>query len=145
MNDLLASIIDGLQYLIKEHKVDISIAPDLPECMGDATLLGQVFTNLFDNAIKYRHPERGAIIEVNAYIVDDMVEYAIADNGIGIDVPHLEKVFELFHQLGSKKHQEGEGLGLTIVRRILNRLNGSVRIDSTDNLGTTVYVRLPKA
>ena len=59
-----------------------------------------------------------------------MAEYTIADNGIGIDSEQVEKVFDLFYRLGTKHGSEGEGLELTIVRRILDRQHGSVRIDS---------------
>jgi PAS domain S-box-containing protein len=145
MKELFGKIIEGLQYRINEQAVDISVPEDLPDCFGDFAMLAQVFGNLIDNAIKYRHPERGAIIEIGASVKDDTVEYTVADNGIGIETAHLEKVFELFHRLGPKQEQDGQGLGLTIVRRILDRLGGTVRINSVPGLGTTVHVRLPRA
>ncbi|MEN8126619.1 MAG: PAS domain S-box protein [Planctomycetota bacterium] len=145
MNDVFDSIIEGLQYQINENIVDISVRPDLPACIGDFTMLTQVFGNLLDNAIKYYHPERSAVVKIDASIQDDIVEYTVADNGIGIDPVHSEKVFELFHRLNLRQQQVGQGLGLTIVRRILSRLSGSARIESAPNKGTTVYVRLPKA
>jgi signal transduction histidine kinase len=143
MNELLGTVIEGLQYHIKEYNVTINVQPNLPHCMGDAILLSQVFTNLLDNAIKYRHPDRSLVIKITATVIDGMAEYNIADNGIGIEPEHLEKVFELFHQLGDTKDEDGQGVGLTIVRRILDRLNGNVKIDSTPNVGTTVHIRLP--
>jgi PAS domain S-box-containing protein len=145
MNDVFDSIIEGLQYQINENTIDISVPKDLPNCMGDFAMLTQVFGNLIDNAIKYRHPDRAAVIEIGASIQDDTVEYTVADNGIGIDSPHLEKVFELFHRLHPRQEQDGQGLGLTIVRRILDRLGGTARIESVPDRGTTVYVRLPRA
>ena len=145
MKVLLNHIIEGLRYQINENIVDISVPDDLPNCLGDSTMLTQVFGNLIDNAIKYRHPERASVIEIGASIRGDMVDYAVADNGIGIESAHLEKVFELFHQLHPKDEQNGYGLGLTIVRRILDRLDGSAKIDSVPGLGTTVHVRLPRA
>ena len=86
-----------------------------------------------------------AIVEIGASIQDDMVKYTVTDNGIGIESAHLEKVFELFHRLDSRQEKEGQGLGLPIVRRILDRLGGSARIESVSGLGTTVHVRLPRA
>lgn len=144
MKELFDKIIEGQQYRINENVVDISVPDELPNCLGDFTMLTQVFSNLIDNAIKYRHPEREAIIEIGASVQGDTVEYTVADNGIGIESAHLEKVFELFHRLHPKQ-KNGRGLGLTIVRRILDRLGGSVRIDSVPELGTTVYIRLPRA
>ena len=144
MNRLFDGIIDGLQYSLNESEIDISVPKDLPDCLGDYAMLTQVFSNLIDNAIKYSHPDRKAIIEIGASTKEDAVEYTVADNGIGIEAAHLEKVFELFHQLRSKQ-VEGQGLGLTIVRRILDRLGGSAWIDSVPGLGTTVHIRLPRS
>ncbi|MDH4203129.1 MAG: PAS domain S-box protein [Phycisphaerae bacterium] len=144
MNDVFDGIIEGLQYQINESTIDISVPEDLPNCFGDFGMLTQVFSNLIENAIKYRHPDRAAVIEIGASIRDDTVEYTVTDNGIGIDSPHLEKVFELFHRLHPREEQGGEGLGLTIVRRILDRLGGTARIESVPDRGTTVYVRLPR-
>jgi len=145
MKELFDKIIEGLQYQIHEHVIDISVPDELPNCFGDFAMLTQVFSNLIDNAIKYRHPERTAIVKIGTSIQDSTVEYTVADNGIGIESPHLEKVFELFHRLHLKQEQDGQGLGLTIVRRILDRLGGTVRIESVPGLGTTVHVRLPRA
>lgn len=143
MKELLDTAIEGLQYHINEYNVTIHVQPNLPHCMGDAILLGQVMTNLLDNAIKYRHPDRAVVIDVSGSVADNTAEYNISDNGVGIEPEHLEKVFELFHRLGDRKEESGQGVGLTIVRRILDRLNGNVKIDSTPNIGTTVHVRLP--
>ncbi|MHC4291428.1 MAG: PAS domain-containing sensor histidine kinase [Planctomycetota bacterium] len=145
MEEVFDGIIEGLQYQINENIVDISVPNDLPDCIGDFTMLTQIFSNLIDNAIKYCHPERDAIVEIGASIQDDMVKYTVTDNGIGIESAHLEKVFELFHRLDSRQEKEGQGLGLPIVRRILDRLGGSARIESVSGLGTTVHVRLPRA
>lgn len=143
INTLLEGVLKGLQYQIQEHNATITIPETLPLCMGDEALLGQVFTNLLDNAIKYHHPDRRPVIEIKASVIDHSVEYSISDNGIGIEMESLDKVFELFHRLGRKDDKDGEGMGLTIVRRILDRMHGSVRIESQPNQGTTVHIRLP--
>ena len=145
MNEMFAAVAKGFQYQINTLGVDISIQEDLPDCIGDYSLLAQVLINLLDNAIKYRHPDRVPVIEIGGAGRDDIVEYTLTDNGIGIETEHIEKCFDLFHRLGSKQDAAGEGLGLTIVRRILDRMNGSVRIDSSPGLGTTVHVQLPRA
>jgi PAS domain S-box-containing protein len=145
MNEMFKGVVRGFQYQIKTLDINLSIQDDLPVCTGDYSLLAQVFINLLDNAIKYRHPDRAAIIEIGGLVRDDMAEYTITDNGIGIEPEQIEKVFDLFHQLDHEPDSDGEGLGLTIVRRILDRQHGSVRIDSKPGLGTTVFVRLPGA
>ena len=145
MNELFDAVVRGFQYQIKTLKIDVSIQKDLPDATGDYSLLAQVFINLLDNAIKYRHPDRAVVIEIAGAVQDDMAEFTITDNGIGIESAQVEVVFDLFHRLDHKPESDGEGLGLTIVRRILDRQNGTVRIDSTPDLGTTVYVRMPLA
>jgi PAS domain S-box-containing protein len=143
MNELLSAVVRGFQYQVKTLDVKVTIDKNLPECIGDYSLLAQVFINLLDNAIKYRNPDHKAVIKIGAAQQDDMIEYSIADNGIGIEAEQLDKVFDLFHQLHKKTDSEGQGLGLTIVRRIMDRQQGDVRIESTPGKGTTVFVALP--
>ena len=100
-----------------------------------------MFANLVENAIKYRQPDRPCRIRIRGCQKDGHCLYQVEDNGIGIAPEHTEKVFELFHQLSPGRG--GEGLGLTIVRRVLDRLGGNVRIDSEVGKGTTVSVMLP--
>ncbi|MHC4771126.1 MAG: PAS domain S-box protein [Planctomycetota bacterium] len=145
MYHLLDSVVQGFQYKINTLDIDLSIQEDIPDCIGDYSLMSQVFINLLDNAIKYSHPDRKAVIKMTGTVQDEMVEYAITDNGIGIEPDQQDKVFDLFHQLHIKPDAKGQGLGLTIVRRIMDRQQGSVEIDSTAEEGTTIFVRLPRA
>jgi PAS domain S-box-containing protein len=145
MYHLFDSVVQGFQYQINTLDIDLTIEEDVPDCIGDYSLMSQVFINLLDNAIKYRHPDRKGVIKLGGSVQDEMVEYSISDNGIGIELDQQDKVFDLFHQLHSKPDAKGQGLGLTIVRRIMDRQQGSVEIKSTPQEGTTIYVRLPKA
>jgi signal transduction histidine kinase len=145
MYRLFDSVVQGFQYKINTLDIGLTIQEDVPDCIGDYSLMSQVFINLLDNAIKYRHPDRKTIIKMGGSVQDEMVEYTISDNGIGIELDQQDKVFDLFHQLHSKPDAKGQGLGLTIVRRIMDRQQGSVDIDSTPDEGTTIFVRLPRA
>lgn len=114
----------------------------LPPCMGDEVQLQQVFSNLIGNALKYRHPARPLLIEIDATTSSGSVTYRIRDNGIGIPESHHQKVFEIFQRIAPDSIP-GEGLGLTIVRRILSRLNGRIILESSTPDGSTFAVTLP--
>ncbi|THB80194.1 MAG: hypothetical protein D3926_08370 [Desulfobacteraceae bacterium] len=142
MNHLVAKVMESLEFKINESNVKVSVQ-DLPECMSDAIQIDQVFTNLLDNAIKCLDPERPGAIRVSGEIAGNRSVYCIEDNGIGIDGNHINKIFEIFHQLEPDK-DHGEGLGLTIVNRLLSRLDGSIRVESEPGVGSRFYISLPK-
>lgn len=144
MDTLFAGILNNFQYKVREGQAQITVDPDLPSCLADEVLIGQVFTNLIDNAIKYHHPDRIAEVHVSAETRPETVVYCVADNGIGIAADHIKKIFEIFHRLHPMGDQPGEGLGLTIVRRILDRQDGKIWIESKVNVGTRVFVEIPK-
>lgn len=144
MKMLLQTVLGAMRFQIRELNVEVSVG-ELPDCMGDAVQINQVFSNLVDNAIKYRHPDRPPRLQITGAVEGDMAIYAVADNGIGIDPQHHDKIFEIFHQLNPGSTQRGEGLGLTIIRRILARLDGRVWVQSEVSAGSTFFVSLPKA
>lgn len=145
MNRMFKRIVENFRYRMRQIDIAIDIDESLPACRGDAVLINQVFTNLIDNAIKYRRPGRAAHIHVSARTEDKAVVYCVADNGVGIGQEYLDKVFEVFYRLNPDSEKDGEGLGLTIVRRILDRQDGRVWLKSTPDIGTSVYVQLPRA
>ncbi len=143
MNTLISGILSSQHFIITQNNIDIAIEDTLPPCRGDTTLITQAFENLIDNAVKYRHPDRPCSIRIRGYCKDDQCLYEIQDNGIGIDPQHHTKVFEIFHQLAPSA-AGGEGLGLTLVRRILDRQNGTIHLASELDKGTTVSITLPQ-
>lgn len=143
MNHVLADIARTIEFQLKESGTTLEIG-DLPPCMGDATQIDQVFSNLIDNALKYRAPDRLAKIQVLGHVEDGRAVYAVKDNGIGIAEAHQSKIFEIFHRLNPKAGS-GEGLGLTIAQRILERHDGKIWLESEPGKGSTFYVSLPLA
>lgn len=141
MNKLFDSILTDLEFKIRENNIDIKIQETLPPCAGDQTLINEVFSNLVDNAIKYRSAHRPCTIRIYGQQKNNCSFYQVQDNGIGIPEKHKEKVFEIFHQLSPSA--EGQGLGLTLVHRILKRLGGQIELDSEPDKGTTMSVALP--
>ncbi|AQT69693.1 Phytochrome-like protein cph1 [Anaerohalosphaera lusitana] len=144
MNKLLGDILDGMRYQIQECEAKVEVA-DLPACEGDRTALDQVFSNLIDNAIKYRDTNRPLEIHIEGKEEGGDCIYAIRDNGVGIPQEHQKRVFEIFHRLQPDGHVSGEGMGLTIVRRIIERHNGDIWVESTRGEGSSFFVELPKA
>ena len=118
---------------------------ELPAVMADWTQLEQVFANLVGNAIKYRREGVQPRIRISAERRDGMVEFAVTDNGIGIEAEYFEQIFEMFRRLHTHDEYEGTGIGLAVVRRIVERHGGRVRVASSPGEGSTFFFTLPAA
>ena len=145
MNGLIASICMDLGDYAKRHMftIDMNIPEDIV-AYGDKLRMRQVFQNLIDNAIKYsRNPGKLSII-VQADRTH--VEVILKDNGIGIPKSEQAKLFDRFYRASNTANTatSGSGLGLYIVQSIVGQLNGTIRFESEENVGTTFFVSLPK-
>ena len=114
----------------------------LPPVRVLETHVVQVFQNLIANSLKYRRKDHRPIIRVSVQQSGSHHTFSVADNGIGIPEAHQPKIFEIFHRLDPEATQ-GEGLGLTIAQRVLERQRGKICVESTEGLGSTFYVSLP--
>ncbi len=139
---LMQRILDEFSYPVQSLAADLRIL-DLPECMGMEDELAQVFSNLIDNAIKYKSPERALQITVAGERNGTFVEYRVTDNGIGVAPRHHKKIFEAFRRLDPNGPVEGEGIGLSILARIVARHGGRAGVASAPGDGSTFWVRLP--
>ena len=133
-------------YQIKQEKIDVKIADDLPRVYGDPTQVMQIFTNLIGNAIKFRNKRRSKpCITIGAH-VEPKAQFAtfwVKDNGIGIKVKDRERIFNLFERGSAGKSIEGSGLGLSIVKRIVENHKGTIWVESETSKGTTFFWTLP--
>ena len=143
MDDMLANIARTVEFQTKQAGATLQITP-LPRSLGDPGQINQVFSNLIDNALKYRSPNRAAVIQISGRTENGRSIYEIKDNGIGIAPEHQGRIFEIFHRLNPSA-SEGEGLGLTIVQKILERQDGKVWVESAPDAGSTFFVSLPHA
>ncbi len=142
MNAMLREIAITVDFQLKQKNASLVIE-ELPTAVADATQLGQVFSNLIDNALKYLDPARPGRIRVSGRIENSRAIFAVEDNGIGIAPEHQGKIFEIFHRL-DPSGTEGEGLGLTIAQRILERQGGKIWVESEPGHGSKFFVSLPR-
>lgn len=127
----------------KWHDRDIQYELQLEQCsiVSDYDLLFQLWTNLIDNAIKYS--EQKCTIWITTKVVDNFLHFSIRDEGIGISKENLSKIYDKFYQCDESHKRQGNGLGLSIVKRIIELLNGSILCDSEIGEGTTMTAILP--
>ena len=141
MNGLLKKILASLRYQLEEAGCEIKCG-SLPPCWADPDAVSQIFVNLLDNAVKYRHKDRASVIELSGEVKGGRVVYALADNGSGIPEPDMRSIWEVFYRASGKK---GEGIGLPIVKLIAEKNGGAIRAESREGEGSVFYVELPAA
>lgn len=134
LNEILSSIAPG-------KNVSIRIEGPMPRIICERVRIGQVFSNLVTNAIKYNDKEKPEIV-IGFEERDDEVEFFVADNGPGIEERHFEKIFKIFQRLSSD--EGGTGIGLALVKKIVEDHQGKVWVESTVGQGTTFRFIIPK-
>jgi len=144
MDEVIANLLAALNFQIREAGAEIRTGP-LPACQADRAQLAQVFSNLIENALKYRSPNRKAAIEISgSTLKDGMVEYCVTDNGIGITGEEADgKIWTLYYRTSPAGNIKGEGIGLATARRIIERHGGRIKADVVPDGGTKFTVQLP--
>ncbi|MBM4329268.1 MAG: PAS domain S-box protein, partial [Deltaproteobacteria bacterium] len=142
---VLGKAIKTLTERIAESGAEIAIPEDMPVAYGDATLLEQIFTNLLGNALTYRRSEGTPRIQIGATVRHGYVVIEVSDNGIGIAPEYQEKIFNMFQRLHSYEEYPGTGIGLAIVRKSANLMNGQVWVESELGHGSRFFVKLIQA
>jgi signal transduction histidine kinase/DNA-binding response OmpR family regulator len=132
---LLLEIVDSLS---SQPEIEIEIMPNMPILQTNQIALRQVFANLISNAIKYNH-RNGGRIEISVEKHDDFYEFAVADNGPGIEPEHHERIFRIFQTLQARDTFESTGIGLSIVKKILEERGDTIRVKSNLGQGATFY------
>jgi PAS domain S-box-containing protein len=141
MNELIRNIVHALAFQVEQAGGKVKI-DDLPDCYGDAELLTQLFANIILNALKYRHLERAVLINISSKIDSNEVEYIIRDNGIGMHKKYLDKIWDIFYRVDSKYPEAGDGIGLSMVKRIAGKHQGKVWVESEEGTGSVFHVLL---
>jgi light-regulated signal transduction histidine kinase (bacteriophytochrome) len=146
MNALAASIVKRIEFDIREKKVELKVARDLPIVHCDRIKIEEVFLNLLTNAVKFSSKKKDStpVVEIGYNDREAFHEFFVKDNGIGIDKKYHEEIFVIFKRLQTQEEYEGTGAGLSIVKRVINDHKGSVWIDSEPGKGATFYFTIPK-
>ncbi len=142
MNNLLNLVLNDLNDTIKKHEADIRFNK-LPSVLGDQIQLRQVFQNIIANGIKFTK-KRKPVIHIKSKSIEGNWQFSISDNGIGIPKDELKNIFGIFKRLHNKTEYEGQGIGLSICKRIVERHNGKIWIESELGKGTTFFFTIPK-
>jgi PAS domain S-box-containing protein len=116
----------------------------LPPAYGDPSMLRQVFSNLLSNAVKFTEPRDEAIIEVGGYPEGEENFYYVRDNGVGFSMEHYHRLFGLFQRLHGPEQFAGTGVGLAIIKRIVEKHGGRVWAEGEPDKGAAFYFTLPK-
>ncbi len=140
LRDILAEVVEMYQVLAEEQHVAIELdAPYPVPVLVDRTRIGQAWANLLDNAIKYGADR----VRISLAVRGNMAEGRIEDNGMGISRAERERIWERLYRGDRSRNRPGLGLGLTLVRAIVNAHHGSIEVESRMQQGTTFIVQLP--
>ncbi len=144
LDALLKSTAENVQHQVAEAGGAVEIEAKVPPVISDRLALEQIFSNLLDNAVKYRAPQRPLKIQIHASEVrGQRILIEVKDNGRGIAKPDHERVFDLFRRSGAQD-RPGEGIGLAHVRTMIRNLGGDITLTSELEQGTTMKLNLPK-
>jgi len=141
---LLQQVAERLRHSITESAAKISWSPLPQAIVGNPVQLHQLLQNLISNAIKFRNPDIPPEIWIKVEDLGTHWEFAVADNGIGIESVYFEKIFSLFKKLHSKQTYEGTGIGLALCKKIVELHGGEIWVSSAPGFGTTFYFTLKK-
>lgn len=140
---VIASVLDSLESLVQERQVIIQVQPDLPTVLADAMQLGQLFQNLISNGIKFctHQPQ----LTISGTCRAQECTFCVADNGIGIPEKSKRQIFEVFQRLHGQSEYEGSGIGLSIVKKVIQRHGGRIWVESELGHGSQFFFTLKEA
>ncbi|RZJ91971.1 MAG: PAS domain-containing protein [Chryseobacterium sp.] len=146
LNAIIEAIKIDLELIIMEKKAEFS-TDELPKIEGSAILMQQLFYNLIQNSLKFSKPDNPPHITISSSIIKnndgEYLQIIITDNGIGLDIAYAERIFKEFERLNSKDNFEGNGLGLALCKKIVQRHNGFIKAAGQIDNGAEFTIMLP--
>lgn len=147
INAIIEETLDHLNYEISEKRIEVSVQQGMPVLNGDKHIISQIFQNLIDNAVKYipTNAEKRKI-EIACLENGNFYEFSVKDSGIGISESEFDKIFSIFYKAGNSINSggSGKGVGLAMIKSLIERLNGNIWVNSRPGIGSTFYFTLPK-
>lgn len=140
--NMVAQVLKSFNVEMAGRNVEINVS-ELPDAIGDETLIHQVWENLISNALKYSKNEEKAIIAIGSKIVDNKTIFSIRDNGAGFDMKYADKLFGVFQRMHKATEFEGIGIGLANINRIVVRHGGKCWAESEVGNGATFFFSIP--
>ncbi len=140
MNKLVKEVVE---LLSPPDNIKITVDSELPVIKGEVIYIEQVYQNLISNAIKFMDKPEGKI-NISSRSKGDFWELSVSDNGAGIDEKYFNKIFMIFQTLQPRDKFESTGVGLSIVKKIVETNGGKIWLESELNKGTNFYFTLPK-
>lgn len=146
LRDVINEVLEDHQLQIQQSEAKITTIEELPVVLGNKTQLYQVFSNLIGNAIKYKRSDRPLVISIGSEkaLSRRKTSIVISDNGRGISSDKIDSIFKPFNRAGEETI-EGTGVGLASVKKLVEKLGGSIKVESEDNQGTSFTIELRKA
>ena len=141
--DLGKLVPETIALLDPPAHIQVVVRGELPALVSEKVRLGQVFHNLIDNAIKFMDKPQGRI-EIGCTDQGGAWQFGVTDNGPGIEERHFEKIFQMFQTLAPRDQRESTGIGLPIVKKIVELFGGRIWVESKPGLGSTFFFTLPK-
>lgn len=143
LKDLMEEVVRALEVQSQKKYIAVTLKGELLSVDGDRDRLMQVFYNLILNALNYSNPK--SKIEIKWQKLDESIEIVIVDEGIGIPEKDIPYIFDRFYRVESSRDRirGGSGIGLTIVKRVIDAHKGMIKVTSTENVGTTFTITLP--
>ncbi|MDD5248751.1 MAG: ATP-binding protein [Rhodocyclaceae bacterium] len=144
MAALAREVFDEVRGAAPQRKIELRLG-DLPPARGDRAMLRQVLVNLIANAVKFTAERAEAVIEVTGAAAGKEIVYNVKDNGVGFDMRYVDKLFGVFQRLHSAADFQGTGIGLAIVKRIVERHGGRAWAEGAIGTGAALHFTLPNA
>lgn len=142
LNSVVSEVLSDLEIRIEQTHAKINIS-ELPQIEADTSQMRQMFQNLISNSIKFHKKDTPPVVHISSATKDGFCLLTVKDNGIGFEEKYTDRIFAIFQRLHGREEYEGTGVGLAVVRRIVERHGGTISAKGSTHEGAEFIIRLP--